>query len=612
MAPTPVRQWMVRVRRESRRDSDCPDAAVLLVHGMGAQQSRETLFEWADPLLRRLEYRLAPREQAADVDAAAPLRMLDYATSADGEAAMLAEVSRGRGHPPFRILLREARWSESFLPLSRREVFSWATRFLWKALRRTLVYISGVVATRLTQPEGTPRAVRLIVRMLVAVGWIAIIPALWLVSAALAVVLTLALTFSSVLLLVPIIRDAAATTLLALVEAIGDPAVLVSRPARAGAMRHHVADSLRALRADAGPTTPVTVIAHSQGAAIATEVLFAVGGETNAVGLLPMSSSRTSRDPQPISTLVTVGAGVSLLGSGYTHGGPLRGRPIEAWRRSRMADRWINIWATWDPISAGAIADDDAARTTATRRARVQATTIRVGSEHGIDERQVRTTANPLTDHQSYPTNVPEVIDPIIDAVLESAGVTVDVDAREHDATLRWARLVRLHGLNRIVIAATGLAVAFTSAIASSSFVARIIDVVSTYVIDLRELLSGPLLSWLAPWLSNAVVLVIVTIALLWFSSRLRSAVERRDVWQISARWTRWLAALHLPFTIAIGVASSITAAFAVHPLLTQAAPAPTLAVGLGVLLVWSASFALAFDVPRVRAAPTNPSALER
>lgn len=609
MSPIAVRQWMTRSRRTRPADVRA-DAAVLLVHGMGAQQSRETLFEWADPLVRRLEHRLAGSHSSTSIDAPAPLRMLDYSVTETGESSLLAEIDRGAPATPFRILMRESRWSESFLPLSRREVFNWAARFLWKAIVRALTYISGIIGTRLTRPTGTARPVRFIVQAIVAVGWLAIVPALWVVAVAVASVLTVLLAFSSVLLVIPPIRDAAASIVLALVEAIGDPAVLVSRPARAGAMRHHVADSLRSLRAEAGDGVPITVIAHSQGAAIATEVLFAVGGETNAAGLTRRALA-PRREPEgiPIDTLITVGAGVSLLGAGYDHGGPLRGRPVESWRRSSMARRWINIWATWDPISAGAIADTDVARTRITRDARIGVLEHPSGDERLIEEHQVRTTVSPLTDHQSYPSNIPEVIDPIIDAVLESTGRSLILRASDAELTrLRWVRLVRTHGLNRLVIGATGTAVAFTSAITSSTFVTRLVNFVSTSIVDLRALLDTPLLSWAAPWLSNGIVLIVVTVALLWVSTRLRAAVERRLIWSIPGWKTSLLSALHLPFTIAIGFAAAATAAFAMYPLLRSESMAPTVAVGLGVLLVWATALALALDVPRVRSSPAPAS----
>jgi len=534
--------------------------------------------------------------------------MLSYSTSETGETSLVAEVSRGSSVEPFRILMREARWSESFLPLSRREVFNWAAGFLRKAMVRALVYVSGVIATRLTRPEGTAWPARFIVLLTVALGWLVLVLPLWAVAIAVYIAMSILLAFSSVLLLIPLLRDAAASVVLSLVEAIGDPAVLVSRPARAGAMRQHVEDSLKSLREEAGSQARITMVAHSQGAAIATEVLFAIGGATNAGGYRELMAQERVELPTPcVHNLITIGAGVNLLGAGYGNGGPLRGSPVAAWHRSQGAERWINLWATWDPISGGAIVDQGESRAAATRDARIGIAAKSAPGMPLIEEHQVRNTASFLTDHQSYVANIPEVIDRIVDAVLARDPESAREENPDQEALrLRWSRLVRIHGFNRIVIAATGLAVAVISVVPGRPFIQGAISFVSD-LLGLTELMKNPFFSWLEPWVPVAVVLIVVTVVLLWLSTRLRAAVERRKVWDIEAGWSGALAAMHLPFTGAIGLASAATAAFAVSPLLPEgstviATEIPLyIGVGIAVLTAWIGALALALDVPRIR-----------
>ncbi|MBC7724955.1 MAG: hypothetical protein H7146_09450, partial [Burkholderiaceae bacterium] len=72
------------------------DTALVVVHGMGRQARNQTLLEWAEPLL--------------------------------------ADIDGPRG--PTRLSITEARWSESFLAMTRREVFRWGAIFVWRALGR--------------------------------------------------------------------------------------------------------------------------------------------------------------------------------------------------------------------------------------------------------------------------------------------------------------------------------------------------------------------------------------------------------------------------------------------------------------------------------------------
>jgi len=547
------------------------------------------------------------------------MRILEHSTSATGEASLLVEIRGELSATSLRLRLQESTWSESFVPLSRKDIFNWAARFMWTALGRALRHFSGMIGTRVANPDHTAYVLWLGALL----AWIAIVPALWGFAFLLAILMSVLLALSSILLVIPPIRDAIASVMLAIVEALGDPAVLVSRPARASAMRGHVAASLKALADDAGPGAPITVVAHSQGAAIVAEMLFAVGGPTNARPIKPESEGPVAwaREGVPIDTLITVGAGVSLLGKGYSGGGPLLGQPVGAWQRSNMAKRWINIWATWDPVSTGPIVDKvRPKREGKVEKPRIHCTT---GAQAGscIEEMQVRNAASPFTDHQSYPANTVEVIDPIIDAVLKSrsvdpiingvlksASIASDADSTGRENTKRsWIRLIRMHGMNRIVIVSTALAVAFTSAVLD-------VEVIKTAVSIFYSVLPEFLKNWLSPvqplaelWIARGLVLLTVVVVLLWVSTRLRAAVERTLVWGLPGWWTNVKSAMHVPFTVLNVLGSAATLSIAFGPITSASVQIADLEVhqgllvGVGAFTVWAIALCFVLCPPRVQ-----------
>ena len=61
-----------------------------------------------------------------------------------------------------RIAILEARWSESFVPMTRGEVFKWAVPFLWRAISRMLSLFVGTMVLRAlvhdaAAPQGRPQ-----------------------------------------------------------------------------------------------------------------------------------------------------------------------------------------------------------------------------------------------------------------------------------------------------------------------------------------------------------------------------------------------------------------------------------------------------------------------
>ncbi|MBC7724800.1 MAG: hypothetical protein H7146_08635, partial [Burkholderiaceae bacterium] len=191
----------------------------------------------------------------------------------------------------------------------------------------------------------------------------------------------------------------------------------------------------------------IVVLAHSQGAAIAANVIFTV---------LPASPGA----PQ-VDTLLTVGAAVSLLGpSRLRRGAADLLTPVADWVASPTPVRWVNFWAVWDPFAAGPIADTHRARyerwASAYRAPAVPGAEPADDAASGPEERPVHNTAFPLTDHQGYAANTAQVIDPV---ARELAGLPPAPSVLRR----RWVRIVKARGLARLLAIVIAVFVPFTA-----------------------------------------------------------------------------------------------------------------------------------------------------
>jgi hypothetical protein len=431
--------------------------SLVVVHGIGAQRRSETLLEWAEPLLRHIDalslgaggtgvqfgrVELAPGERDT-VSARA-----GFAT-ADG---MMREVS---------LTITEARWSEAFLPLTNGEAFRWGGLFVWRAAVRVGAHFARVLWLNPWWRVASAPVIALLWALL-AVGTLA---------------LTVLLPVLAVLLLVPVVSRVVVAASGALAELVGDVAAWTRRPVRAAAMRAVVRDALvearlrladdaRQLGVDRSAARLV-VLAHSQGASITAETLF---------------SARTGEPRPRVDAFVSVGAAVSLLGSPrWTTGWMERWRmmlagagrgtpeftPVEDWASLAHPPRWLNLWALWDPFSAGPLSTSvpgSAARWRELFRARRGSDTAR-----GPEEHPVHNTAWPLTDHSSYPGNVAQVIDPLARLLLGIDRPVGDATARRTSAS-RAARAhvesVRQLGTNRLLALALAVTAPLVPALA--------------------------------------------------------------------------------------------------------------------------------------------------
>jgi hypothetical protein len=430
--------------------------SLVVVHGIGAQRRAQTLLEWAEPLLRHID-----AISVGTGGTGVQFGRVELSADARDTVSARAAYTAADGTPrEVQLTVTEARWSEAFLSLTTGEAFRWGAVFVWRAALRL-----GVNFTRLLWMNPWWR-----------IASAPTIALLWAGLAVLTLAVTVLLPALAVLLVVPLLSRTLVAATGALAEFVGDVAAWTRRPVRAAAMRavvrDAVADARRRLADDArqqgldDASTLLVVLAHSQGASITAETLF---------------SESTGEPRIPVDAFVSVGAAVSLLGSPrWTTGrfGRLRemlagaGKgarpftPVDDWAALPDPPRWINLWALWDPFTAGPISTtlgDSAARWCELFRTPRGADTAR-----GPEERPVHNTAWPLTDHSTYPGNVAQVIDPVARVLLgidDPVGTTPTLRTTAARASVAHAESVRQLGTNRLLILALAVAFPFVAGV---------------------------------------------------------------------------------------------------------------------------------------------------
>jgi len=445
------------------------------------------------------------------------------------------------------IRFTEARWSEAVPPMSRSQVFAWGVTFVWRAIVPASFHFGRVVGN----PARTSRnPVRLIVN---GIAFLLIEAVTYLAG----VLLTVFVVAAGPLLVFPFVKDLAQDAIDTLVDFVGDAAVWGVRPVRAAAMRTLVRetisnaglnlDTITRLRGTE-PRTSLVVVAHSQGAAITADTLF----------------NTMNGEPQVLAdTLVTVGAAVTLLGksswtldrqssqSAIAAAGGRAVNRIRAWGQSRgrsanTATRWLNFWGIWDPIAAGPISTGKRGRTIRWRKSYETRSWDPVDTvELGPEEHPVHNTASPLTDHQSYPLNVVQVVDPVARVILNLVPAYEEQDIRDEAeiANENHVRAVKGVGLQRvliIVIFALSFAVNFTfgarvelavDAEPASGWAQGFLEVIAFLF---NGTVGEGVFGWVVglAWLPHALVAVPLLIAGLVFNGWLWRFYSRKNDWR--------------------------------------------------------------------------------
>ncbi|GAA1815018.1 hypothetical protein [Agromyces neolithicus] len=575
--------------------TDAFDVALVVVHGMGDAYTSQILLEWAEPLLGRLEW--LARDPLIGGDREGFGVVINESTLAGATPVVTATVTfpkrqheqGARRTPPDgepekatrRIAILEARWEDAFVPLDRRAVFKWAVRFLWRAFRRmlrlfayTLVFLPWYVLLRhLRSPETSllPFPLNVIVDGVRLIASTLMFAVMWVFIVALGIVLTPILPLLSPLLIIPAFARFAKGALDTIVESIGDAATWREMPVRASAMRMVVRDAVTHASRLVGKKGEVHVLAHSQGAAVATYALLEE--------LVP--------DKLNVRRLTTVGAAVVLLGKEKWPGRNTPYRPIERWvelNAELPPDRrlvWQNYWATWDPFSAGPIADRSEELQ---RRWRASYFPEIASTPDGPEEHAVHNTNQPFLDHSLYYDNVTEVIEPTALNLLGD-------DYPRPPAAVEYVE-TRLSVIAKKSLGANFLAAVVIAAIVPglppvSEAFAWLLSGISSAVAWVFDLFNGsappPDFEQNVGWLRRVdpdtgveslsiwgwiVAASLILAALVWVNQQLHRVILRSRVWKRSpADARRWLAYTMIPRSLyALAAAAAVFFGIALWP----------------------------------------------
>ena len=350
-----------------------PDAAdavrsigVVFVHGIGTQPPRETLLNWANPIVEMLaewrrehDERTGPGQPIGEdpVEAAG----IELADGCDERAwVRIAIPATDPEHPATHWLLTEAHWAGRV----RAPAFGQAMRYLQSHIGAV---VRGITAGYGLREERRERRLEMIIgeqpepwdervtreiaelreSSSVRWRWIDRLDRVWqaqvvrsFLSTAATALSVLALAIYAPLRAIPIkaIRERAEIASLdaQLVSAFGDLPVLLDDPVQAAIVRERLAEAIRWVR-DRG-CDEVVLIAHSGGAIVSYATLL----------------DDVYRD-LPVAKLITLGQGLSLgwrleqTTGPFVAGNPIRGDLGLA----RPGLRWVDFWASYDPAPAG-------------------------------------------------------------------------------------------------------------------------------------------------------------------------------------------------------------------------------------------------------------------
>ncbi|MET0854655.1 MAG: hypothetical protein ABWY30_08485 [Microterricola sp.] len=618
------------------------DIALVVVHGMGQATQGSTLLEWAEPLLGRADWiakyahvsEPGLHDRLVDDGWSPGVTVVGSVLAGPGTPHVVAdavwrrdssddedEPSAHRLHR--RIAILEARWSESFVPMTRSEVFRWGARFLWRVLwrmfrqfARTLVRVpsfgtrAASAATRpptrqspaahVDPPRGLPR--RLFSALLMLFG-VLLSAGLAVLLATLGALLTVILPLLSPLMLIPFVKKHVQNLVDALVAFVGDVGTWRERPLRAAAMRMAVQDRIVEANGMLAPGGEIVVLAHSEGAAISAEALF--------VDMAPLRFN--------VTQLHTVGAANTLLGTPRGGFGSSReGHWVREWLANSALPgdgfvRWHNYWAIWDPFAAGPLGDSAEARAARWKGSYV----LGAGDEEpGPSEHAVHNTSMPLTDHQSYSGNTAQVIDPVA-RVLFGEGLPAQNDAAARTSVAQSVLIRRSRGANLISSVVIAAMLPFipgvqSAVIALLTWAAALVNSVSAWLqLELRldvATITDDAGERLDVW-PTILGVVLAAALLIWLNSLYASRAERQAVWERlspvgAQRWFRQELLVRASYAVAAALAVALAIAAAV-PVALPIAAAVLVIVALSVIVAPNVG-ALPFVVAEKRVAPSS------
>ncbi|MHA7271078.1 hypothetical protein [Arthrobacter sp. HLT1-20] len=406
-----------------------PDHVVILVHGMGKALKGGTLQEWAQPLMQSLhdialDYR-DRNETNAEFRYLPPL-IVDSADAVGESPNIFIRVLRANAQSKdyyATILITEASWGKDFLPATAGATYGWAWCTAWTVIRRASRLVSWNMV-----PQGAATYVsenmpwlRRIMAVLVT-----LLASPFIIAGLVLLGVLIALTP------IPAVGRLTGSFISLFADFLGDPETWQRKPLQAAAMRERVTHAL--LKWSGDPVTgvgatPVTVLAHSQGAAISAQVLLRGGVHAQ--------------------NFICVGNGLPLLGYArwgelilpehHIHDQPILGLdalivespippqdPIQDWKNHAASLRWVNLWAKFDFVPAGPVggtAGQD------NEEAFKNMYAGRLGDDYGPEEHAIYNSSALIKDHIVYSKNRIEVIDPVAQLIFRDCAVPPEVAA---------------------------------------------------------------------------------------------------------------------------------------------------------------------------------------
>lgn len=353
----------------SPNDEPARSIGVVFVHGIGTQPPRETLLNWANPIVEMLaewrrEYDELHPEEAIGEDPVEAAGIESIGGIDERAWVRIAIPHTDEDHPATTWLLTEAHWAGRV----RAPAFGQALRYIQSHVGAIISGITAGYGLRedrreqrvkdiiLQQP--TPWDARVTHQIdelrasdTVRWRWIDTLDSIWQYPAVRSVlngvataVSVLALAVYAPLRAIPIkaIRERAELASLdaQLVTAFGDLPVLLDDPVQAAIVRERLAETIRWVR-DRG-CTEVVLIAHSGGAIVSFSTLL----------------DEAYHDLN-VTKLITLGQGLSLgwrleqTTGPFVAGNPIRG-DLGA---TRPGLRWVDFWASYDPAPAGELVE---------------------------------------------------------------------------------------------------------------------------------------------------------------------------------------------------------------------------------------------------------------
>lgn len=405
-----------------------PDHVVVFVHGMGKALKGGTLQEWAQPLMQSL-YDLSV-DTAGGLSDAAPL-IIDSAHAVGESPEVRVKVLKGctDGQPDYLdVVMTEASWASDFTPATPASTYWWAFATAGRVYSRSLelLWWSLYPGARTDSLAWWLRKA-----LQAAVVGAAAVTGLFLIGASI-VALALLVTLAQF----PGGRFWLGRLVSLFADFLGDPEVWKRKPLQAAAMRQRVRDTLQRWGPDRD--VPVTVVAHSQGAAICGQLLF------------------QNRNLARVTNFVSVGSGLSLLG--YAQWGGRSEDPVDDWLQNASGVRWINVWGKFDFVPAGPIGAKPCGDEKVFEK--IYDRDSPGNGSRGPEEHPVYNRSGVIHDHIVYSQNRIEVIDPIAQLILPPASQSGALSFRPVTADPRRTPhrvMVKSLGVTRLLAVMTGV-----------------------------------------------------------------------------------------------------------------------------------------------------------